>query len=426
MTAGGPNEWGDDSPKNRFTDPATGEAYFLIIDKKTGKTKIYNEEWGADKYIGEYDPDTGKIKYNNNWYGGARKEERAFFNDNKNLIKNQAKTVVTKEKVKEEGLSESEAAMEANKLMGNNGIADLNEVPTAVAVDGTQELNEKTKQRSFVYPATLRTENNIQDTIKITQIQYVPSGLDDSLAGAADRGSINYSGENAKKLGGTVVLPIPTAINAANATDWSSNSMTAVEAAQANFLLQTGEAGVDTAISGLEDKFDKANMGDVKTALINAIASGAGKGNDLLSRTKGQVLNPNMEVLFKGPSLREFSFTFQFAPRNSAEGKTVLQIIRFFKQGMAPIRTKGKLFLKTPNIFELQYTYNGGQHKGLNRFKECSLVNTTVDYTPNGTYSTYEDGVMTGYELTLEFKELTPIYSDDYGASEKIPAEIGF
>ena len=60
MTAGGPNEYGDDSPTNRFKDPATGEAYFVIVDKKTGKTKIYNEEFGADKYIGEYDPKTGK------------------------------------------------------------------------------------------------------------------------------------------------------------------------------------------------------------------------------------------------------------------------------------------------------------------------------------------------------------------------------
>ena len=64
MTAGGPNEYGDDSKKNRFVDPDTGEAYFVIVNKKTGKTKIYNEEFGADKYIGEFDPDSNKINYN--------------------------------------------------------------------------------------------------------------------------------------------------------------------------------------------------------------------------------------------------------------------------------------------------------------------------------------------------------------------------
>ena len=37
-----------------------------------------------------------------------------------------------------------------------------------------------------------------------------------------------------------------------------------------------------------------------------------------------------------------------------------------------------------------------------------------VDYTPNGTYSTYDDGVMTAYKMTLTFKELEAVYNDDY------------
>ena len=52
----------------------------------------------------------------------------------------------------------------------------------------------------------------------------------------------------------------------------------------------------------------------------------------------------------------------------------------------------------------------------------------TVDYTPNGQYSTYEDGVMTAYNITMNFQELNPIYNDDYGdvPSQGLPAEIGF
>ena len=87
MTAGGPNEYGDDKPENRFPGPPP-EKYFVIVNKKTGKTKVYNEEFGADKYIGEFDPETGKIKYNNNWWGGAKKEEKEFFENNKTLINN--------------------------------------------------------------------------------------------------------------------------------------------------------------------------------------------------------------------------------------------------------------------------------------------------------------------------------------------------
>ena len=419
MTAGGPNEYGDDSPTNRFKDPATGEAYFVIVDKKTGKTKIYNEEFGADKYIGEYDPKTGKIKYNNNWWGGARKEEKAFFNDNKNLIRNQAKKVVISEKKEEEGLTATEAANEASKLMNEKGLEEFE----TTSVDGTSELGTKeTKERVYVYPASLRTTGDSQDTIQIREVEYRASGLNqESISGVNDRSKLS---DNKKKLGSTVILPIPGGIGSNNKTEWNDTSMTALDAAKAQFIMKTGEAGLGDALNEVQKKFENANLGDVKTALINAIASGAGSGNELLARTSGQIFNPNMEVLFKGPAIRDFTFNFQFAPRNDGEAKTVLQIIRFFKQGMAPIRTEGNLFLKTPHIFELKYTHKGGDHKGLNKFKECALTGCQVDYTPDANYSTFEDGVMTSYGMTLGFKELTPIYNDDYG--KQVPAAIGF
>ena len=38
-----------------------------------------------------------------------------------------------------------------------------------------------------------------------------------------------------------------------------------------------------------------------------------------------------------------------------------------------------------------------------------------VNYTPEGSYMTYSDGgSMTGYDLSLSFKELEPIYKDDH------------
>ena len=49
-----------------------------------------------------------------------------------------------------------------------------------------------------------------------------------------------------------------------------------------------------------------------------------------------------------------------------------------------------------------------------------------VNYTPNGAYSTYEDGVMTAYQINMNFQEMNPIYNDDYGSSGPLPAEIGF
>ena len=142
-------------------------------------------------------------------------------------------------------------------------------------------------------------------------------------------------------------------------------------------------------------------------------------------------MNPNMELLFNSPSLRTFNFSFILAPRDKNEAMTIIKIIRFFKQGMSPIRSKSRLFLRSPHTFRLAYKHKAAtkdkqkDHPFLNKFKECAMNGFGVNYTPNGNYSTYEDGVMTAYQVTMGFQELTPIYNDDYG-NDPFPEEIGF
>ena len=86
--------------------------------------------------------------------------------------------------------------------------------------------------------------------------------------------------------------------------------------------------------------------------------------------------------------------------------------------------------MKSPHTFKLSYRNSKGDtHKYLNKFKECGLGSFGVNYAPNGNYSTFEDGVMTAYQVSMTFRELNPIYNDDYGndsVNGKLPAEIGF
>ena len=84
---------------------------------------------------------------------------------------------------------------------------------------------------------------------------------------------------------------------------------------------------------------------------------------------------------------------------------------------MAVKKDSDGLFLRTPNVFKIQYQYknrDNKEHPGLNLIKMCALTNCSVDYTPNGSYMTYPDGTMIAYEMTLSFQELTPVYQDDY------------
>ena len=98
------------------------------------------------------------------------------------------------------------------------------------------------------------------------------------------------------------------------------------------------------------------------------------------------VLNPNMELLFNGPALRNFGFNFKLSPRNQKESQAVIQIIRFFKQGMAAIRSESNFFLKAPHTFQIEYRQrgnNGPKNPYLNRFKECALTSCGIQYTPD-------------------------------------------
>ena len=44
------------------------------------------------------------------------------------------------------------------------------------------------------------------------------------------------------------------------------------------------------------------------------------------------------------------------------------------------------------------------------------MTQMSVNYTASGTYATYPDGTPVHIQVTCAFKELNPIYADDYEA----------
>ena len=137
-------------------------------------------------------------------------------------------------------------------------------------------------------------------------------------------------------------------------------------------------------------------------------------GADVVKREYGAVLNKNMELLFNGPRLRGFSFTFRMSPRNPEEATAVRGIIRQFKQGMSPKKGKTFTFIKAPHTWFIGYYHKGSTSPWLNMFKECALESMSMDYTPDGQYSTFTDGALTSYQMQLSFKELEPVFDSDY------------
>ena len=312
--------------------------------------------------------------------------------------------------------------------------APENESTFSDSDSGDDKAATRNSYGTFTYPENLRTTT--QDYIKIDMMKYEAAGLNITK----DRAGLGGEGNNGEKRKsvGSVILPIPGGIKDSNKATWGGDNLNALEMAAAQFAVKTIEGGTDGAAGAISNIRDQFAAGNKEQGLTKATAAGftaAAIGKDfksLMGRTTGQILNPNMELLFQSPSLRPFSFTFLLAPRTKTEAQQVIQIIRFFKQGMAPIRSEANLFLKAPRTFQLQYKHRGDNHPYLNRFKECALQTCEINYTPQNNYSTFDDGVMNAYEMTLSFQELTPVYSDDYeedastASSESVPAIIGF
>ena len=266
----------------------------------------------------------------------------------------------------------------------------------------------------LVYPITLRQD--FQDVIKFSMIKYAPRALDaknegKDLSPFEERRAITLANTI-----GTVILPIPNGITDTNSCDWGSNTTGVFGSELFNiansFIVGGGESGVAAvggAVSGAA-----GNTGAIAASLSTKFAEAASGTTNMLSRTQGAVQNPNMELLFNGPTLRPFNFTFKLASRSETESKTIRSIIRFFKQGMSPIRTQSQLFLKAPHTFQMQYLHRGEEHKFLNQFKECALQSFSVSYTPEGQYATFQDGAMVSYQITMQFSELEPVFNDDY------------
>lgn len=274
----------------------------------------------------------------------------------------------------------------------------------------------------------LNFKPDLQDTIKFSMVKYRPRKLEtvgNSLNPIQDRSKIEK-----KDIIGIVSLPIPAGISDTKGVDWSSSTLDPFRSIGVDIATTGITQGIGAGVKQLGNAAAAVseNSGDAGTALANYFVEQATGAGNLLSRTQGVVINPNMELLFSGPQLRQFGFTFKLSARSEEESQSILNIIRFFKQGMSPRRTKSQLFLKAPHTFQIEYLHRGKPHRYLNKMKECALQSFNVEYTPEGQYATFTSGAMVSYQITLQFTELEPIFNDEYslGDDKSNDIEIGY
>lgn len=228
-----------------------------------------------------------------------------------------------------------------------------------------------------------------------------------------------------------VFLPIQSGISDQNSANWGAGELNEFQKRLVNSSLKGMNAENLGQIPSIFKDLFKGIVNDpgFKTAGQLYFAEQAVGVQGLLSRVTGNVINPNLELLFQGPTLRPFQFQFKLSPRSEEEAKSVKQIIKFFKKNMAVRKGDSNLFLKAPYVFGIEYLtvsddgLTVGRHPSIGFIKEaCALQSCTVDYTPLGSYMTYNDDerTMVSYNINLQFQEIIPVYDSDYKSAEDI------
>lgn len=320
----------------------------------------------------------------------------------------------------------------------NSGNAPVNEKPSTLPSRPPAQT-----KKSSIPPRNLRYPDNkeIYDTtdyLKIDIVEYKSIGSNNNDNLFSSPGSTGSRKRNGKNILHSIILPIPPNVQDGNAVSYSDSSLNGLTATLAGGSIDVmtglgkmieGKDVSDNLKEQIKSRLDGSgltldNVRDLATKQLAASAVGGLGGNvsvnQLLARQQGNIFNPNMELLFNGPTLRSFRFSFKMTPRSQPESIAVRDIINTFKRSMAPKTvTSGSsgsrnLFLKTPDIFEIRYMQGSQQHTFLHKFKQCFLENMSVNYTAEGTYATYGDGTPISLVMDLSFKELEPIYDIDY------------
>tara|TARA_B100001250_G_scaffold214580_2_gene184106 strand:+ start:538 stop:2013 length:1476 start_codon:yes stop_codon:yes gene_type:complete len=327
---------------------------------------------------------------------------------------------------------------------------------------GTDNILQKLSLRNLKYPIDA-DYGNTQDYIQINQFTYkapnrnVIFGSENtqSFAGQITKGIPTTS--KIEKPIGLVKLPMPNDLKDTNNVSWDQDQMNTLTAAMAGAVMRGIPGAYDTIGDVMSGNFGEAFqqvknaaggvLGEGKeifkaiktsgsqaqamansmigSSVLNMIGFGA-SAESILARGFGVIPNDNMELLFRSPTLREFTFSWIISPRSREEAKKVNNIIRFFKQGMAVKKKKGtaggaSLFLHTPNVFDIAFKTSKYKNELTNenisvmKIKTCALVSCGVEYTPGTSgWQAYEKGQPVSVTMALRFKELEPIFDTDY------------
>ena len=160
--------------------------------------------------------------------------------------------------------------------------------------------------------------------------------------------------------------------------------------------------------------------------IVKKVGGDTISNDDIFGGISGAILNPNVELMYGGGDLRNFSLNFRLVPRDKSENNTINEICNQFKRAMLPKLDPGDVmggtskgtfagFIGVPDLCRVAFMHGGDEHDALPRFKMCAITQVDVNYTPDGAYATYYDGQPVAVQLTVSFQETKLVFSEEIG-----------
>ena len=234
----------------------------------------------------------------------------------------------------------------------------------------------------------------------------------------------------------SIMLPIPQDLGNEIQQGWQGKSFSGLGRA----AISAGAGGSFNNIIQKSGDFTgniKAIQDALTSMTLNMIPGVGGNldVNDISGATRGVVLNPNAELLYDSPEMREIGMSFKMVPKNPAEAQTIKNIVRLFRKAALPqwggsedveignelIGGKSLItdnsqrdnFIRVPRLCKFTFMHGSSPHEWITQFKPCAISNVSVNYTPDGTFATYSDGSPVATEIRLSFQETKLIFEDE-------------
>lgn len=206
----------------------------------------------------------------------------------------------------------------------------------------------------------------------------------------------------------SVALPIPAGLVEYYDNKWDTPDLGTIGDIADAFTRNDGSA-YDTA----------TNAAGAATATgLRALGMFSDAAAVAISQGMKAIPNPNVTAAFRGPNLRQFSFSWTFAPKSPDESKKIQAIVKGIKKRILPIMNSGTTsLLGYPSMIQPRlFTGKNEGENALFQFKKCVMPRMNVSYSPTGIPTFFRGtNLPTFIQLAITLVEIEYWTDDDPG-----------